>query len=241
MSDFTIGLESWHCWASGISQGELWQSWIDGTLRPTPGDPPPLDSIKPIQRRRLSTIARGAFYCANPCLQGRKPTATVFCSAHGEAPRAANLLEAIARGEMVSPNAFSLSVHNAIAGLFGIFTQENAASISVAAGIEGIGAAFLEAWCRQQEHGCGDVLVVVYDDQVPDLFGARSAAPPVPLAAGFLLRQAAKTRFRLERRSVAGQSAAHWDQIRHLVSFLQLGHSELVLQSERSQWKWTAL
>jgi hypothetical protein len=224
-----------------MHEGQAWQSWIDGTICPVPADPPLLEHIKPIQRRRLSTVARGAFYCAQECLRGRKPVATVFCSAHGEGPRAAGLLEAIAKNEALSPNAFSLSVHNSVAGLFGIFTHENAPSISIAAGIEGIGAAFLEAWCRLSEQTHGEVLVVVYDDQMPDLYVAQNDAPPVPIAAGFLLSVDAGARYRLERRAVSGSSVAHWDQIRSLVNFLQRADEHLTLQSERSQWTWSAL
>jgi len=241
LGSFTIGLDGWHCWASGLDEGQAWQPWVNGTLHPIAGDPPALEDIKPILRRRLNAVARGAFHCAQRCLHGTKPIATIFCSAHGEGPRAAGLLEAIARGEALSPNAFSLSVHNAVAGLFGIFTQETAPSLSIAAGIEGIGAAFLEGWCRLREQGSGAVLVVLYDDPMPEIF-AVADAPPVPMAAGFLLStDTKKAQYRLERRAASGRPAAHWDQIRSLVNFLQRGDKHLVLQSERAQWTWTAL
>jgi hypothetical protein len=241
LSEFVVGLDSWHCWASGIGEGQDWQSWIDGTTSPIPGDPPPLDDIKPIHRRRLNTVARGAFYCAKRSLRGRRPTATVFCSAHGEGARAAGLLESIAKGEALSPNAFSLSVHNAVAGLFGIFHQDRAPSISIAAGIEGVGAAFLEGWCRLQESGDGEVLVVLYDDQMPDLFAVHDDAPPVPIAASFLLSANAGTRYRLVRTAESGGCTPHWAQIRELANFLQHGSGHLILQSQRARWTWTAL
>jgi hypothetical protein len=241
LASFTIGLDAWHCWASGLNDGQSWQPWVDGTEHPIAGDPPLLDHVKPIQRRRLNPVARGAFHCAQQCLKGKKPIATIFCSAHGEGPRAAGLLESIAREEPLSPNAFSLSVHNAVAGLFGIFTAESAPSLSIAAGIEGAGAAFLEAWCRLREQRSGTVLVVLYDDPMPELFRVDDA-PPVPLAAGFLLSvDADKAQYRLERRVVPGQPAAHWHQIRNLVNFLQRGERYVTLQSERAQWTWTAL
>jgi hypothetical protein len=241
LASFTIGLDGWHCWASGVDDGQAWQPWVDGTLRPVAGDAPPLEHVKPIQRRRLTAVARGAFHCAQQCLRGIKPIATIFCSAHGEGPRAAGLLEAIARQEALSPNSFSLSVHNAVAGLFGIFTQEAAPSLSIAAGIEGVGAAFLEASCLLREHDGGEVLVVLYDDPMPELFRVIDA-PPVPLAAGFLLSaDAEKAQYRLERDAAPGEPAPHWHQIRDLVNFLQRGDRHLILQSERARWTWTAL
>ena len=241
MTNFTFALDRWHCWASGIADDESWRRWIDSDVQPAPGDAPTLDHIKPIQRRRLSTVARGAFHCAQLCLRGRKPTATIFCSAHGEGPRAAELLTSIARNEALSPNAFSLSVHNAIAGLFGIFTHEDAASTTIAAGSEGMGAAFLDAWFRLQETG-GPVLVVLYDDQMPDVFSVGDDAPPVPIAAALLLSNDAQSaRYRLERRASSGKHEPHWQQIRSLAEFLNGKLPQAAFDSEHAQWTWTAL
>jgi hypothetical protein len=241
LEHFTFALDRWHCWASGIAEHEPWRRWIDGDLDPVAGDTPPLDDIKPIQRRRLSPVARGAFHCAQKCLLRERPAATVFSSAHGEGPRAAGLLESIAKNEALSPNAFSLSVHNAVGGLFGIFTAEDAPSTSIAAGTEGIGAAFLDAWCRLQEQD-GPVLVVLYDDPMPSVFAVGTDAPPVPLAAAFLLSNRSDgARYRLERRTASGEAVAHWAQIRSLADFLQRREPSTSLQSERVQWTWTAL
>jgi hypothetical protein len=241
LAEYTFALNRWHCWASGIAENQPWQRWIEGRISPAAGETPALEDIKPIQRRRLSAVARGAFHCAQKCLLGRNPIATIFCSAHGEGPRAADLLESIARGDALSPNAFSLSVHNAIAGLFGIFTHDDAPSTSIAAGAEGVGAAFLDAWCRLQAHD-GEVLVVLYDDQMPDVFSVGADAPPVPLAAAFLLSNDSQgAHYRLERRAPNGGHDAHWQQIRSLVNFLQAGLPHLSLQSERARWTWTAL
>ena len=241
MATFTFALDRWHCWASGIGEDEPWRRWIDGDVQPASGDAPTLDDIKPIQRRRLSAVARGVFHCAQECLQRQKPMATIFCSAHGEGPRAAGLLETIAKDEALSPNAFSLSVHNAVAGLFGIFTGEDAPSISIAAGAEGIGAAFLDAWCRLQERD-EPVLVVLYDDPMPSVFSVGCDAPPVPLVAAFLLsNHAEESRYRLERSAPDGEPVPHWRQIRSVADFLQRREPRLSLQSERARWTWTAL
>src|SRR5262252_9343050 len=117
---FTVGLSGWQCWASGIAADVPWRGWIDGAVHLAASDGPPLKDVKPIQRRRLSPIARGAFHCAQACLGATAPAAMVFCSAHGEGERAFELLDAIAADAPLSPNTFSLSVHNSIAGLFGI-------------------------------------------------------------------------------------------------------------------------
>ena len=241
MADYTFALDRWHCWASGIADGEPWQRWIAGEMHPTGGATPTLENVKPIHRRRLSAVARGAFHCAEQCLLGRKPIATIFCSAHGEGRRAAELLTSIARNDALSPNTFSLSVHNAVAGLFGIFTHEDAPSTSIAAGSEGIGAALLDAWFRLQESD-GQVLVVLYDDEMPDVFAVGDDAPPVPIAAALLLSNAPQgPRYRLERRASNGEHEPHWQQIRRLAEFLQRNLPHVTFASEHAQWTWTAL
>ena len=243
LATLTINLSSWHCWASGIAADLRWRRWIEADVRPVAGEAPALKDIKPINRRRLSPIARGAFYCAQQCLQTVTPVATVFCSAHGEGSRALELLEAIARDEPISPTTFSLSVHNSVAGLFSIFNHETAPSIAIAAGLDGIGTAFVEGWGLLQAHGSGEVLVVLYDDQMPEPFRVGDDAPPVGIAAAFVLSMDERhTRYRIERKASSGAArSAHWDEIRHLVAFLQDRGRQLVLRSDRVEWSWAAL
>jgi hypothetical protein len=239
---FTMGLSGWQCWASGIAADAPWRMWIDGEVRPAPGDGPPLKDVKPIQRRRLSPIARGAFFCAKECLGAAAPVATVFCSAHGEGERTFELLDAIATDAALSPNTFSLSVHNSIAGLFGIINDERAPSVALAAGQDGIGVAFAEAWGLLEEHPAGDALVVLYDDAMPAPFGVGDDAPEAGVAAAFRLsRDPGAPQFRLDRRRPSAQTPApHWAQIRDVVDFLQSGRDELVLRSDRADWVWSA-
>ena len=56
------------------------------------------------------------------------------------------------KGEEVSPTAFSLSVHNAIAGLFSIAYGCHQEITVIAPGQDGIAPAFIEALGLLQEH-----------------------------------------------------------------------------------------
>jgi hypothetical protein len=239
---FTIGLSGWQCWASGIAADVPWRSWIDGHAQLAAGDGPPLKDVKPIQRRRLNALARGAFFCAKACLGETPLAATVFCSAHGEGERAFELLDAIATDAALSPNTFSLSVHNSIAGLFAIINDERAPSVALAAGQDGIGVAFAEGWGLLEELD-GDALVVLYDDAMAAPFAVGADAPAAPVAAAFRLsRESAAPRYRLERMPPSDRAPApHWTQIRDLVDFLQSGRDELQLRSDRVDWHWSAL
>ena len=147
------------------------------------------------------------------------------------------------KGEALSPNSFSLSVHNSVAGLFSIFNHETAPSVTIAAGRDGLGVAFAEGQGLLQEHRGGEVLVVLYDDQMPEPFAVGDDAPRGPIAAAFLLSSdEGVPRYRLERTKSSGSAPTpHWCEIRSLVDFLQQRAARLVLRSDRVEWVWTAL
>ena len=109
-----------------------------------------------------------------------------------------------------------------MAGLFGIFTHEDAPSTSIAAGSEGIGAAFLDAWFRLQETRRSRCSVVLYDDQMPDVFSVGDDAPPVPIAAASAVVERRTERALSPRtaRPRAAKHEPHWQQIRRLAEFL---------------------
>lgn len=241
MSTMTIGIRGWRSWASGIPAGARWSDWIAGGVRPDGDSIPPLSELRSIHRRRLSPLARTAFYCAKECLEGAVPIATVFSSAHGEIKRSMKLLEGIASGGGVSPAAFSLSVHNSIAGLFTIYDGHTSPSVSIAAGHEGLGAAFVTGASLVSQPAAGPVLIVCFDEPLPESVPRGCESPPAIMAAAFLLCPNSP-QFLLEREPTRAEAPmAHWDQIRHLVAFLDSPQTQCSLVSSRAEWTWTRL
>jgi Beta-ketoacyl synthase, N-terminal domain len=116
-------------------------------------------------QRRLTPLARAVFNVTEPCLELDKSLPVVFCSAHGEICKSLAMLNTIQAGEDLSPTAFSLSVHNAIAGLFSIAYGNNQEITVLAPGQEGIAPAFIEALGLLQE-GAEEVLVILYDEPI---------------------------------------------------------------------------
>src|ERR1700751_2590895 len=78
-------------------------------------------ALPSLLRRRVSTVGQLAFQAAWP-LQPSGSTRFVFCSRHGEFDRTLRLLGGLAAGVPLSPADFSLSVGNALAGLFAMAT-----------------------------------------------------------------------------------------------------------------------
>jgi len=97
-----------------------------------------------MQRRRLSLLARAAFRVAGQVLAhipatARADTVCLFANAYGQCGNTVKMLQTIAAQQATSPTAFSLSVHNAIAGQFSIAHQLTGPSSTLAPGRDGLG------------------------------------------------------------------------------------------------------
>ena len=122
-----------------------------------------LASIPKMLKRRLSPLARVVFCAAIPCMPENNQFPSIFSSVHGELAKSFAMMKQIEAGDEISPTAFSLSVHNAIAGLFSMVFKNNRESTVVASGEEGMAGAFIEALGLLQE-GEKQVLMVLYDE-----------------------------------------------------------------------------
>lgn len=144
-----------------------WSSW----LAPSE-NPPDVLFVDPMMRRRLSSLSRMALKVTGDCLEGSKPARMVFASRHGELRRTTDILRDIEADKPVSPNAFSLSVLNAMSGLFGIARRDRSAATAVSAGAETLGYALLEAHAQHMDEPASPVLVVYADEPADARYGA---------------------------------------------------------------------
>src|SRR5690348_12368862 len=130
-------------------------------------------------RRRLSPLAKRMLHVAHDCaggdaaLQGK--LRLVFASQHGELSHTVALLRSLSAREQVSPNAFSLSVHNAAAGLLSILRNDRSESTALAAGDETLGAALAEARCQLDADPARPVLLVYADAAFPEEYRSLAA------------------------------------------------------------------
>lgn len=164
-----------------------WRAWYpdldarDDSLISTDNTTVPACVPKMLQRR-LTPLARAVFKVADSCIKEGDALPVVFSSAHGELSKSLAMLKAIQAGEELSPTAFSLSVHNAIAGLFSIAYHNHQEITVIASGQEGIAPAFIDALGSLHE-GAAAVLIILYDEPVADFYPIApfnlSAAPCV--------------------------------------------------------------
>jgi Beta-ketoacyl synthase, N-terminal domain len=139
-----------------------WSSWPAAASAA-----PDIGFIEPIVRRRLSTLSKVALKVAHDCV-AQEPVRVVFASRHGELRRTTDILRSISAGEPVSPTAFSLSVLNAMTGVFGIARGDRSAASAVSAGAQTLGYALLEAYAQYATQPDAPVLLV-YADEPADL------------------------------------------------------------------------
>ncbi|WP_454872510.1 beta-ketoacyl synthase chain length factor [Paraburkholderia xenovorans] len=142
-----------------------WSSWPAAASAA-----PDIGFVEPIVRRRLSTLSRVALKVAHDCV-ARDAARVVFASRHGELRRTTEILRAISAGEPVSPTAFSLSVLNAMTGVFGIARGDRSAASAISAGAETLGYALLEAHAQYATQPDSPLLLVYADEPADAAYG----------------------------------------------------------------------
>ncbi|HLN87699.1 MAG TPA: beta-ketoacyl synthase chain length factor [Candidatus Limnocylindrales bacterium] len=166
---------------------EDWLEWLSGH-RPIAGEAEPaLRSMAPMLRRRAGFLDRMALEVTYRCLGERNGVPAIFSSRHGETSRSVDLLTDLAKGLPLSPAAFGLSVHNAAGGLFSIARGDRAGTSAIAAGQSTVEHAVIEA-CGLLADGASEVLLVVYDRPLPDVYARYQDCREQPFAWAWLMQ-----------------------------------------------------
>lgn len=162
-----FNLSAHAAWAPGLGPLGEWPH-LTGDRWPTDdGSAPKIEFVDALLRRRLGRLSRMALHVAQEAV-GDLPTVTsIFASRHGELARTVSILHALATAETPSPAAFSLSVHNAAAGIFAITRGDTAPSIALAAGEETLLWALLDAHIRLCSTPDTPILLAYADEPLP--------------------------------------------------------------------------
>ncbi len=153
---FTV--RAWGAWSAGDRPGET-----DGS---SGREGPP---VPPLLRRRVGILGQHALRLAwgMACAGEAR---LIVASRHGEFRRSLAILDSIVAGEAVSPAEFTLAVHHALAGLLSIARGNGRPHTAVAAGPESFCAGFLEAVACLAEQPAEPVLLIHYDEPLPEPF-----------------------------------------------------------------------
>lgn len=185
MINFNIA--QWRAWAPGLESVDDWQAWSrQPTVLERSDAAPDVSFLPAMQRRRLSRLARMAFSVGWPLAEGREQLPLVFVSRHGETPRTFEILCDLAAEQPLSPTQFSLSVHNAVIGLWSIMRGETSEMSALAAAGDGLEHGLLEAATLLGD-GAPAVLLVITEEQPPQAYARWIDDVPFPYALGLLL------------------------------------------------------
>jgi hypothetical protein len=243
----SFSIARWSAWAPGLESACAWQAWARPCREPVSGVgaafvgpvSAKIREFPALLGRRASRSDRAGLRAALDCMHGLPgPVSTVFASRHGEVHRSVELLEALARAEALSPMAFSLSVHNAAAGLFSIGREDRSASTSVAAGRDSLPMALLEA-CGVLAEGAPRVLVVAHDEPVPVPFEPYLDESAPHAGAAFLLEARGPSRFLLDYLEPEPPVNAPEGHLIALLRFLwDDERTELRINHAQRSWRW---
>lgn len=161
-----------------------------------------------MQRRRLSSLGKMMLYAASHCLpeEKLKNISVIFASRHGESRLTRQLLTDLAKKKALSPNEFSHSVHNAVAGVFSIIHQNPQSSLSMAAGEATFDKALLEAVTALHSDNSPELLLIVGEEPLPKEFSASIPDHPSAHVSAWHLTQGLEFHLQPLDQAVAAQN-----------------------------------
>ena len=213
-----------------------WSAWEPSA----PGAMAEVPEVPALLRRRASDADRAALRVAFDCVGAKGSVPAVFCSRHGEVQRSVELLEQLAKGEGLSPMAFSLSVHNAAAALYSLTRGDQSPLSALAAGPDSLPQGMLEA-CAMLQDSMDEVLLVAYDDALPAAFKPYADDSDQPYALALLLKKAGPQAYSLELESAPAppkQRESREPQAIQVARFLREQAPELSISSGSRSWTW---
>jgi hypothetical protein len=253
LRDFPLSITDWFAWTPGRETRTAWRAWsrLGGGKVPAvmameePADHDGLVALPMMLRRRIDSFSQKVLGAALACGDLRKGR-YVFASRHGEFSRTRRILGDLADRQPPSPADFSMSVHNALAGLLSIHTGNKGGHITVSSGSDAFGAGLLEAVAGLADQSEDPTLLVCYDEPLPDEYADFEPAdgPPLPMILVLKLDRAGATgqplRFSVTTTNHPdGAAASSADGL--IQDFLTFFLSDRVSGSsvgERFTWRW---
>jgi hypothetical protein len=162
----TFGISNWSAWTSTFQSNEKWLSWAKNPCLLGGQDVPKLEAMQASIRRRTNKLGRVALEPVYKLPKADYPI--IFCTRYGELERCFELLKGLAETGDVSPQSFSVAVHNAIPGLYSIDQKLNS-NITALAAVGSAHAGLLEA-IGLFSQGERVVRLVVCQETTPEVY-----------------------------------------------------------------------
>lgn len=178
-----------------------------------------------------------AFAVGWPLADGQARLPLVFVSRHGETPRTFEILRDVAANAPLSPTQFSLSVHNAVIGLWSIMRGETSEMTALAAAGDGLEHGVFEAAALLAE-GAPAVLLIVSEDQPPHAYADWINDVPFPYAVGLLLTAGTDWELSLQSGAQTHPACSPWPHALNLLLTLNTGLNSCQHSWKNRLWNW---
>ncbi|OAJ94889.1 beta-ketoacyl synthase chain length factor [Vibrio bivalvicida] len=233
--NISFNIDAWRAHSNGLSLSHEWESWANNLQWPEEGKLI-TTAIPPMMRRRMSNLSKLAVQTTIELLSEHEIDYLVFASRHGELHRSTQIIDDILHGEEASPMAFSQSVHNTAAGLATIATKKPIPLTSIAASENTFQSAIVEAWLYLDANPQHKVLVIDFDEPLPEAYAKYEAQHYQGYGFGLVLSNGED--FSLSQREAKETSPTTLPQglefIRHFLS----NRSQWSIESPRNTWSW---
>jgi hypothetical protein len=190
MPSFSYKIKSWGAWGPGVDTPEALSAWATGAGEWLSEGKPDVSFMPVASRRRLSLLCKMTLAALYRCISGGPLPATtpsVFASRYGENQFTVSILSDIVDNSLISPMKFSLSTHNSTAGIFSIQARNHAPSVSIAAEEDSFGMALFEAATLLETSDHPEVLVLMSEEPLADMYGPYVSELQVPYAIALVL------------------------------------------------------
>lgn len=242
VTDITIrvNIRAWSAWLSGCSIDEL-KGWAKGT-EALPAQPevwPVPQKVPKGQQRRLSPMAKMVLAQLDKIDNvGQLPS--VFSTRHGDLPKTVALVSDVANREPLSPTQFTLSVHNAIAGQYGIYWGNTHSCNLVSGGRDSFHLGLLDAAMRLNYSPAEEMLFIHADLPLPKPYEQHSDEQQMAHCVVLVLSKACcALKFDVKRLTETQQSSQH-ESLPHAVQFLKsmINDQRKFLIQGDANWAW---
>jgi hypothetical protein len=237
-----FSLDAWSAWSPELTRLSDWQAWALARPFQAESGQPDISSVPAMQRRRMSSLSKMAFATAISCSAGLpvKPYC-VFASRHGELARTVKIIENIVQLADVSPTDFSLSVFNTALGLYSIFTDNKAPSTMVVGGEDTFGSALIEAKTYLGRFPAQPVLLVYFDEPLPEPLSAMEDRPGSAFSIALLLSAKDEPNVEVSFTHNSGRVSDGRHPGLEFLRFYLSGAPQSTVTTERTRWQWSRL
>ncbi|TEW54080.1 3-oxoacyl-ACP synthase [Psychromonas sp. RZ22] len=240
MNNINFNIDNWIALSPGLITQDDWINWSKNDCAwPEELSAVPVDLIKPMMRRRMSSLSKLALQAALQVSAEQSIDYIVFSSRHGELTRTVKLIEDIIKGEDASPMAFSQSVHNTAAGLFTISANRATPVTSLAAVESTLHHALIEAAIYLQAQPSKRVLVVDFDEPLPVQYKKYEEADQKPYQGyAFASILSAGEQYQLSWCKNRSSFSNLFPQSFSVIDFLLQNKSQQIISDQRFMWTW---